>query len=782
MSYHTGRTSPIPPANSEQLKSSSSRSAILSTTPIIEKTSGLNRALHSLLGAPHKTAGGSYSSKAGTRSPVEPLISSPLRISSSAMASAPTSPETETPPDLNDHTRRSSDFAVEARRTSAHLGNDDNGKSDITATSSEQPHLKKRFLQARDRSNGRKGVAAMIPGRLFPRSFSRGRERDSSRGSAQRGSSLDSGATPSPDRGRSPASGGRSTHIETLKDAPAGPGKGQALGDSLNKSNKSDEALVKPHGNLPDYVKPPAEEGGERLAKEVFDRDKNMIESSEDEANDSSSDEDSAHEGERGRRKKKGSDITSITPSDFEKDKSDKSRGPEEQQASPKPSGHQEKKPRKSALKAVVHPQTSFDIPTPRVQSVAGTPYGSEDEAEIGDIHRAQKLSISMSAIDNGVRNRSIRTIVRGNFLSLQDQGDGIRRRRRKYLIATDLSEESVYALEWTIGTVLRDGDTIFAIYVMHEDSATAPAGQVGEGAKMMKDARAVVGTQTKEANQNSGSRTILGRLGPGTASKTHSADSRASSIAEAERVRAVETVSQTCVKLLRKTVLQVRIAVEVIHCKNPKSMITEAIDELEPTLVIVGARGQSALKGVLLGSFSNYLLSNSSVPVMVARRKLKRHTWKDKLKGTANFLHQKKARARAEARDSQRDANQHADTLHGPVPQKATRTVKRSPTFLAPICGLLVELCRRAGFHRIERVSCLGAGARFFFGVKGLRQAKKKADIFGRLGDYIIDTFERGLTDDEERKCGAVGIRAFFGGLSDAPAGDFRESTQATS
>ncbi|KAJ5984177.1 hypothetical protein N7481_006276 [Penicillium waksmanii] len=42
--------------------------------------------------------------------------------------------------------------------------------------------------------------------------------------------------------------------------------------------------------------------------------------------------------------------------------------------------------------------------------------------------------------------------------------------------------------------------------------------------------------------------------------------------------------------------------------------------------MVIVGARGQSALKGVLLGSFSNYLLQHSSVPVMVARRKLKRH------------------------------------------------------------------------------------------------------------------------------------------------------------
>ena len=56
---------------------------------------------------------------------------------------------------------------------------------------------------------------------------------------------------------------------------------------------------------------------------------------------------------------------------------------------------------------------------------------------------------------------------------------------------------------------------------------------------------------------------------------------------------------------------------------------------------MIVGARGRSALKGyvlimtssrlksnayssVLLGSFSNYLVMHSSVPVMVARKKLK--------------------------------------------------------------------------------------------------------------------------------------------------------------
>jgi hypothetical protein len=52
-------------------------------------------------------------------------------------------------------------------------------------------------------------------------------------------------------------------------------------------------------------------------------------------------------------------------------------------------------------------------------------------------------------------------------------------------------------------------------------------------------------------------------------------------------------------------------------------------IDELDPTLVVLGSRGRSALKGVLLGSFSNYLLSKSSVPVMVARKKLKKHVKK---------------------------------------------------------------------------------------------------------------------------------------------------------
>ncbi|KAJ5093671.1 hypothetical protein N7456_009532 [Penicillium angulare] len=641
MSYHSRHTSPTPPETrsepqpEEYPKATDRKSS--STTSLTEslKDQGqaFSRAVQSLLSTPQsaRSAGTSVSGTApsprgrGSRSPVEPLVSSPLRISSTTMASAPSSPERHRA-DPDDMPRRSSEeFAREASRrasTTGHgLGLEEDSKLDMSPNA-DQTGSKKHKTQ------GRKAMAAMMSGlesRLFPKSFTRGR--DSSRGSSRRGSSVDS-KSPAASRSSRSASPDSRESRDRQFGASQSPAEEKRKGLNYDSAqNRSDEGLAKPSStpSLPDYVKPTEEEPGVRLAKDVFDSDKNIIESSEEEDEISTDDDNIAgmqvvHRG----RKKRPTDISSISQSDFKPKEESKSPTTEEQKPTAKSGDNGVKKPRKSALKPVIHPQTSFDIPTPATQSAAGTPYGSEDEAERHDIHRAQQLGISMSAIDNRVPNRSIRTIIRGNFASLQEEADGGRRRQRKYLVATDLSEESVYALEWTIGAVLRDGDTMYALYVIHEDG-NASSVQVGEGAKAMQDAAAVVGSQTKEATLNPG-RNLLGRLGPGVASKSGSVDARASSLAEAERVRAVETVSDTCVKLLRKTVLQVRIAVEVIHCKSPKPMITEAIDELEPTLVIVGARGQSALKGVLLGSFSNYLLSNSSVPVMVARRKLKRH------------------------------------------------------------------------------------------------------------------------------------------------------------
>ena len=50
----------------------------------------------------------------------------------------------------------------------------------------------------------------------------------------------------------------------------------------------------------------------------------------------------------------------------------------------------------------------------------------------------------------------------------------------------------------------------------------------------------------------------------------------------------------------------------------------------MSPTLVIVGSKGSSAIKGVLMGSLSNYLVRKSSVPVMVVRNRLKKASRKN--------------------------------------------------------------------------------------------------------------------------------------------------------
>jgi hypothetical protein len=59
-----------------------------------------------------------------------------------------------------------------------------------------------------------------------------------------------------------------------------------------------------------------------------------------------------------------------------------------------------------------------------------------------------------------------------------------------------------------------------------------------------------------------------------------------------------VEQITAKVSRLLRRTKLQVRVIVEVLHCKNPKHLVLEMIDLIKPTLVILGSRGRSSIKG----------------------------------------------------------------------------------------------------------------------------------------------------------------------------------------
>ncbi|KAH0558943.1 hypothetical protein GP486_004434 [Trichoglossum hirsutum] len=241
-----------------------------------------------------------------------------------------------------------------------------------------------------------------------------------------------------------------------------------------------------------------------------------------------------------------------------------------------------------------VHPSTSFD----HAGIGASTPLTSDTEADLTDIKRAQRMNIAISPITSTPEShRAVRTIIRGEFAKMQHEAEEGLRRQRTYLVATDLSDEAAHALEWTIGTVLRDGDTLLAVYAVDEDTGTGKGGDgersggvaIGEGAAAVRDQAEVVGSFTAKSHiadissaylpLASGSATGLAQ---NTDSNPTSPEGRTKTKAEQERFRAAEDITQRCVKLLRKTRLQVRVVVEVIHCKSPKHLITEVVSFLE--------------------------------------------------------------------------------------------------------------------------------------------------------------------------------------------------------
>jgi nucleotide-binding universal stress UspA family protein len=293
--------------------------------------------------------------------------------------------------------------------------------------------------------------------------------------------------------------------------------------------------------------------------------------------------------------------------------------------------------------------------------------------------------------MDTPESHRTIQIITRGEYAKLVQEAEEEHRPPRKYLVATDLSDESTHALEWAIGTVLRDGDTLLAIYCVDEETGVI----AGDGNSVVPDEPKAMKEQAAAINAVAASKTPVTPSGTNLplhtrttpfshlsdASTSPAPSSRERSKAEEERYRAVHDISERVTKLLRKTRLQVRVIVEVLHCKNPKHLITEVIDLVSPTLVILGSRGRSALKGyvvlpfrpgsapllleglnadiwivassVILGSFSNYLVTKSSVPVMVARKRLRKQGKYKRVPSTKqiNNLHNPVARSLANAK-----------------------------------------------------------------------------------------------------------------------------------
>ena len=267
-----------------------------------------------------------------------------------------------------------------------------------------------------------------------------------------------------------------------------------------------------------------------------------------------------------------------------------------------KPNGGRHQSPRGTGAGSI-HPATAYDEES---ASEPATPIDSDTE----DIKRAQNLSFSQTGIvSQPESHRNIRIIYRGEYGRIQKEAKEDGHQLRKYLVASDLSDESTHALEWAVGTVLRDGDTLIAICCIDEESgiASGDSGLVPDEAKAMKDQAVGIREVTLSRRMSMGNCSTSSAWpmpSPGLypADTLYPSPSPASphstSASEMERHKAVDLITDKITRLLRRTRLQVRVIVEVLHCKNPKHLITEIIDTIDPTLVILGSRGHSALKG----------------------------------------------------------------------------------------------------------------------------------------------------------------------------------------
>lgn len=151
-------------------------------------------------------------------------------------------------------------------------------------------------------------------------------------------------------------------------------------------------------------------------------------------------------------------------------------------------------------------------------------------------------------------------------------------KRPKRYIVASDSSEGSQYAINWATGTVLRDGDEMLVVSVMDADA---------KGEQYTED--------TAPPNLAPPSRAL--------------------------QDMAIFLCHQVFV-LLQRTQLGVRIACQAVHSTNARHMLLDIADFYSPTMVIVGSRGVDGIRG-MLGSMSHYLVQKCSVPVMVCHNKL---------------------------------------------------------------------------------------------------------------------------------------------------------------
>lgn len=154
----------------------------------------------------------------------------------------------------------------------------------------------------------------------------------------------------------------------------------------------------------------------------------------------------------------------------------------------------------------------------------------------------------------------------------------------RRVGIAMDYSATSKTALRWAVNNLLEAGDEIILIHVV------SPKTDHSVNKQLFEDTGSplIPLEELKEAN-------VLKKYG-----LTH----------DAEVLDILDTVSRTKgVKVLAK-----------IYWGDARDKLCEAVEHIKLDSLVIGSRGLGALKRVLLGSVSNYVVQNATCPVTVVK------------------------------------------------------------------------------------------------------------------------------------------------------------------
>ncbi|KAI8064284.1 uncharacterized protein B0P05DRAFT_232892 [Gilbertella persicaria] len=157
------------------------------------------------------------------------------------------------------------------------------------------------------------------------------------------------------------------------------------------------------------------------------------------------------------------------------------------------------------------------------------------------------------------------------------------KRKSKAYLVACDFSKESLYALEWTMGTMMRDGDELDVATVLNRDDNPDIVTETGLDLK----------------------------------SELHV-------VSNALIVEAKKLLSQM---MLFNITLRTHVVVGRV--KDMLRALTRVHHHY--TLLVCGSRGRSSVRNLLMGSVSTFLVHKSPVPVAVVRRQKRKRSKFDK-------------------------------------------------------------------------------------------------------------------------------------------------------